>query len=77
MIESFTDFKESLLCLRNALFRSRANAYADAIEKAGAPLLRCVGFVDRTKIRISKLGHHGILQSLVYSKHKLMYCLIY
>lgn len=77
MVKNFTDTNESLLYLRGAFLRSRASAYANAIAEAGAPLPRCVGFIDCTKIKISRPGGHGSLQRSVYSGHKRMHCLIY
>lgn len=66
-----------LLSLRGSFLRARAEAYGKAINEAGAPLDTCVGFIDCTKIMISRPGGHGSMQKSVYSGHKRKHCLIY
>lgn len=78
VIESFVESKGHLICtLRESLLVERAALYADAIIAKGAPLDSCVGFIDCTKIRMTRPGGHGSLQRACYSGHKRMHCLIY
>lgn len=77
MVDLLIERVGHLLDLRGAFLRSRAALYASAIKDAGAPLERCVGFVDCTKIRMSRPGGGGANQRSCYSGHKRMHCLIY
>lgn len=51
--------------------------YAKAIHEKGAPLTNCVGFIDCTKIQMSRPGGIGANQRTCYSGHKRFHCLIY
>lgn len=77
MIERFVQSFGYALHLNGQLLRRRAEMYAESIRNAGAPLHRCVGFIDCTKVRMQRPGGHGSLQRSVYSGHKRMHCLIY
>lgn len=63
--------------MRGQFLKSRAKDYAKAIRDAGAPLDRCVGFIDCTRIRMCRPGGHNSYQRAVYSGHKRVHCLIY
>ena len=75
--EMFTSDYGNLLELRSDLLSSTANMYANAIEESGAPLHKCVGFIDCTKIRMQRPGGHGTLQRSCFSGHKRFHCLFY
>ena len=78
VIESFVQVQGHLITdLRQGLLVSRAELYADCIKAAGAPLDSCVGFMDCTKIKMTRPGGHGSIQRSCYSGHKRMHCLIY
>lgn len=68
---------EHALELRSDLLRQRASVYAKAIEDYGAPLDKCVGFIDCTKIKMQRPGGSSQNQRCVYSGHKRFHCLIY
>ena len=65
-----TDFKSEFM-------RERAPMYAERVRAKGAPLERCVGFMDCTKIRMERPGGINSLQRACYSGHKRMPCLVY
>lgn len=46
----------------------RVSLYAEAIKAKGAPLDKCVGFIDGTNLRVSRPGGH--LQRYNCSGHK-------
>ena len=78
VIESFVQIQGHLVTyLRQGLLISRAELYADCIKATGAPLDSCVGFMDCTKIKMTRPGDHGSIQRSCYSGHKRMHCLIY
>ena len=52
---------------RGELLRERAALYAEAVMAAGGPLDSCVGFIDGTKIRITRPGGPPVLQQAVYN----------
>lgn len=58
MVEILTNTFGHLLLLRGSLFRSRNTIYAESISSSGAPLNRCAGFIDCTKIRMARSGGH-------------------
>ena len=66
-----------VLDLQEGLLARRAEMYAESIHKAGAPLDSCVGFIDCTKIQMSRPGGHSSLQRSCYSGHKRFHCLMY
>ena len=78
VLESFYE-KQGHLVLdhHEDLLARRAEMYEESIHKAGAPLNSCVGFIDCTKIKMSRPGGHCSLQSNCYSGHKLFHCLMY
>ena len=47
------------------MFANRAELYADSIKHAGAPLDSCVGFINCTKIKITKPGGDTIVCNAV------------
>eukprot|EP00171_Calliarthron_tuberculosum_P004173 IDg4173t1 len=59
------------------LLRARAPKYASAIVASGGTLDRCVGFIDGTKIKITRPSGTAMIQRAVYSGHKRMHCLTY
>lgn len=64
-MQGFIEHNGRLLTLRGSVLRSRAHLYADCITVTTAPLRRCVGTIDCTKIRICRPGWHGSLQPAV------------
>lgn len=62
---------------REGMIAERAELYAKAISEKGAPLTNCVGFIDCTKIQMSRPGGRSSLQRSSYSGHKRFHCLIY
>ena len=78
VIESFVDGKGYLLRdLREGVLVSWAELYAESIKIIGAHLDSCVGFIDCTKIQMSRPGGHRSIQRSCYSGHKRFHCLIY
>ena len=78
VLESFYEKQGHLvLDLQEGLLARRAEMYAESIHKAGAPLDSCVGFIDCTKIQMSRPGGHSSLQRSCYSGHKRFHCLMY
>ena len=55
----------------------RCEMYANAIFEAGAPLNRCVGFIDCTKVQMSRPGGPQTIQQACYSGQKRIHCLSY
>lgn len=56
-IESFVDQCGSLITeFRTDLVQERAEEYAAAIRSEGAPIENCIGFMDCTKIQMSRTG---------------------
>lgn len=51
--------------------------YADVLKENGYFLEKYVGFIDGTKIRITRPGGHGWLKRAAYSGYKRMNCLVY
>ena len=78
VLERFVEVKGHLLTtLREDLLCGRAAMYGEAIKNAGAPLDSCVGFIDCTKIRMTRLGGSNRNQRACYSGHKRFHCLVY
>lgn len=77
MVQRVVDKFKHALQLRGSFSRQRAQQYAEAIRDVGAPLDRCVGSIDCTKIRMQRPGAEHENQQSVYSGHKRMHCLIY
>jgi len=78
VVESLTSSKGHLLeTFRAPLIAQRAEMYAEAIQARGAPLDNLVGFIDCTKIQMSRPGGVGANQRTCYSGHKRFHCLIY
>lgn len=59
------------------LLAERADMYAQAISNEGAPLDSCFGFMDCTKLEMSRPGGDGAMQRSCYSGHKRFHCLVY
>ena len=69
-VKNFVQKMEGLLEFRPELMISRASYYAQAIYDKGSLLHNIVGFIDCTKIQISRHGGHGSNQRASYSGHK-------
>ena len=78
IVETLVENKGYLITeLCEQMLQERAELYAKAIRESGAPLDSCVGFIDCTKINISRPGGSGANQRSCYSGHKRFHCLIY
>lgn len=71
------DWAHILETFRSDLMEERAGLYAQAITDNGASLDCCVGFVDSTKIQMSRPGGPSANQRSCYSGHKRFHCLMY
>ena len=76
-VKYFIECKGHLLDFRPGLMTSRAASYAAAINEKGATLDNVVGFIDYTKIQMSRPKGHNSLQKATFSGHKRFHCLIY
>lgn len=77
-LEAFSPNMNALLCsFRVDLLHCKAVHYAQCIAGQGAPLERCVGFLDCTKVFISRPGGPACNQKACYSGHKRAHCLVY
>lgn len=66
---------EHLLCdWRGDLMSSRASLYASYVARV-APSTQCVGFLDVTKILVTRPGGSNLNQRALYSGHKRTWCL--
>lgn len=63
--------------LRTEFLQDRCQLYANAIREAGSPLHSCVGFIDCTKIRMTRPGGSNAFQKSCYSGHKRFHCFSY
>ena len=78
VVETFLEGRGHLIeTFRSELMTERAEMYAAAIHQKGAPLDNCVGFIDCTKVQMSRPGGAGTLQRACYSGHKRLHCLLY
>ena len=77
VVERFVGKYEYALRLRGELLQQRATLYAEAINNAGAPLEKCVGFIYCTKRKMARPSGNNSFQRSVYSGHKRIHCLIY
>lgn len=78
VVESFVEARKHLLeVFRSGLMGRRAEIYSAAIKERGAPLENCVGFIDCTKIQMSRPGGSGAIQRSCFSGHKRFHCLVY
>eukprot|EP00171_Calliarthron_tuberculosum_P007558 IDg7558t1 len=78
VVESFVEARKHLLeVFRSGLMGRRAEIYSAAIKERGAPLDNCVGFIDCTKIQMSRPGGSGAIQRSCFSGHKRFHCLVY
>jgi len=66
-------FSALLRDFRADFLSQRASRYANAVLQAGAPLDKCVGFIDGTNIYIAK--PRGLAHRATYSGHKRRNCL--
>ncbi|KAF4149310.1 DDE superfamily endonuclease [Phytophthora infestans] len=75
------EYINSLIYFHKSLYRRSIATYASAVEARSAPMLNFFGFIDGTKIAISRpssrRGHRESLQKQVYSGHKRVHCLTY
>lgn len=62
---------------RSAILKQRVRYYADSIHNAGAAMTNCVGFLDGTKIQMSRPGGPNANQRSVYTGHKKFHCFLY
>ena len=77
-IESFLQIQGHLVTdLFQGLLVSRAELYVDCLKAAGTPLDCCVGFMDFTKIKMTRPGSNSSIKRSWYSGHKRMHCLTY
>ena len=77
-IECFVESKTYLkTTLRMELSAERVELYASGVKDKGAALDNCVGFIDRSKIQMSRTGGEGPAQGACYSGHKRMHGLVY
>lgn len=77
MVKPFLEKFAHVLDLHPNMLKEPVEKYATAVEGGGAPLDSCVGFIDCTKIRMSRAGGPGIIQISCYYGHMRMYFLIY
>ena len=76
--ENFTNNHGHLVTnLKTEFLRQRAALYAECVKDKGAPLDKCVAFIDCTKIRMQRPGGQNSNQISCYSGHKRMPCLSY
>ena len=77
VVECFLQAKGNLVTdLREGTLTVRAELYLDSVKMTGAPLTSCVGFIDNTKIRLTRPGGHSSYRSRCYSGHKRIHCLM-
>ena len=68
VLESFYEKQGHLILdLQEGLLVRRAEIYAERIPRAGAPLESFAGFIDCSKIQMSRVGGHSSLQRSCYS----------
>ncbi|KAF4132631.1 DDE superfamily endonuclease [Phytophthora infestans] len=81
MIVYLYDRYSTLIYFHKSLCRRSIATYASAVEARSAPMPNVFGFIDGTKIAISRpssrRGHRETLQKQVYSGHKRVHCLTY
>ena len=70
-------YRSLLTKFQKELIAERASYYRSAISNKGSPLSNCVGFIDCTKIKLTRPGGASVHQQSVYSGHKRQHCLIY
>lgn len=76
-VELSVELYGHVLRFRPGIMQARANLYAEVLRQNNCPLDSCVGFIDCTKIRMTRPGGHGSNQRSCYSGHKRMHCLIH
>lgn len=68
-VEHMHDTLGDRICnFRDGLMSSRADLYRTVIENSGAPLDRCVGFIDATNVYVARPS--GIAQRATFNGHK-------
>lgn len=78
LLHDFNPMYETLIqLLRMILVQNGVRMYADCISESGAPLPNCLGFMDGTKIFMSRPGGPNANQRSRYMEHKRLHCLIY
>jgi nuclease HARBI1 len=76
-IETAKDLRASLLTdFRRDLMELKMDQYSRALGEV-APLSNCVGFIDCTKIQISRPGGPSANQRALFSGHKRYHCFSY
>lgn len=60
-----------LKTIRSDLLTERGQIYADENFREGAPLDRCIGFIECTNIEINRNGLHSENQRAVYFGHEI------
>lgn len=66
-----------LSTFRGDLEISHAHLYAEAIYNAGAPLERCIGFIDCTKIQMERPSGPNTSQMNCFPGAKRFHCMKY
>ncbi|KAF0720978.1 hypothetical protein AaE_010220, partial [Aphanomyces astaci] len=80
VVNDIYDRWHDLLYFNLRLVRKQLDQYCAAIKKRGAPLDSVFGFIDGTKVAVSRISSSGSgdnLQRQVYSGHKRLHCLNY
>lgn len=75
-VELFVPRYNNELRMSGDFLKLRAKDYEEAIMEAGAPLNRCVGSINCTKIRMCRQGGQNYYQRAVYSGYKSVHRLI-
>ena len=64
----YTHNQHRVTCFQSLLMRNRREIYANAINDAGSPLEKCLGFIDGTVLAIARPT--GSMQRATYNGHK-------
>lgn len=71
VIEQFYDTCACMIMqFRGELIVEIAEMYAEAVSDLGSPMDNCIGFIDCTKIQMSRPGGTVTYQRSFYSGHK-------
>ena len=75
-LEKFIIRNGALICsLRPGFWRKRIGPHAERISAKGCMMENCVGFIDGSKLRMSRPGGQNLIQRAAYSGHKRFHCL--
>lgn len=74
---AFDKNKHYIALFRSAFIQERAAIYSQKIKCLGSMLTLCVGFIDVTKIQISRPSDNHGIQNVVYSRYKRIQCLLF